>query len=503
MILATFERMINICTATRITVALKSKLEFFEYVLQLRRVHVAGLNNRIKKALSEAEEIKKAAKGKKKKTSREPLKEVLFCFLRDAIPLVSTNEVLLRYFVLYMYSTVRGPRKSNVMVKGKHPGNDEIRENEATTGENGPDKKHQIELFVKKMQETLGHHVPGWVQSYEEWMSNCARKLPSMVMHETAHFLHNAGYSAPVYEETSVQETFEYWSTFSDCKGETNSFVCHARVLVQRPAIRRCMADESVRRALNRTKEIAEAFDYALEESTEGISDPFELWNCALKDLQLVKVLGNGSFGTVASVSSKVKPYCRATIKFEHHRSLYSLASSFVQPYVIAMIVDSPYVAKLYGFFEVPVFEKGVTATATLMELCGPSLRSEMDKRVKAPGEDFICWCLDYIRGVLLALVAIQDKRIIHRDVKPANLVLGLGGSYTVKLIDFGLALLLPKGQSSIEASIDGTYGYMSRNAKCGTFDLSSDVHSVAVIMKEVSGSETCRDRVLRFCPNS
>jgi hypothetical protein len=112
------------------------------------------------------------------------------------------------------------------------------------------------------------------------------------------------------------------------------------------------------------------------------------------QEFELEKVLGSGGFGIVASVSSKTKPVFRAAIKVEYHMNAYEKVINFVQPFLLAIMVDSPYVARLYGSFTSRVFYKDSFAmTALLMELCGPSLKSEMEsswKRLETISSTFV-----------------------------------------------------------------------------------------------------------------
>jgi serine/threonine protein kinase len=64
---------------------------------------------------------------------------------------------------------------------------------------------------------------------------------------------------------------------------------------------------------------------------------------------------------------------------------------------------------------------------------------------------------LDYFREMLLGLAHCHGKGIIHRDVKPANFLVGFDGH--VKLCDFGLAQLAKPGGV---VGISGTAPFMS-----------------------------------------
>jgi serine/threonine-protein kinase len=86
-------------------------------------------------------------------------------------------------------------------------------------------------------------------------------------------------------------------------------------------------------------------------------------------------------------------------------------------------------------------------------------------------------------RAVLDALAFAHEKRIVHRDVKPANILIGDDG--TVKLTDFGLAEAL--GTGSV-AGGGGTYPYMAPEdfAEDAASDYRSDLWAVGVVLYEM-----------------
>lgn len=92
------------------------------------------------------------------------------------------------------------------------------------------------------------------------------------------------------------------------------------------------------------------------------------------------------------------------------------------------------------------------------------------------------------------ALIAAHAKDIIHCDIKPSNIVLlpNSIGFDTVKLIDFGLAKILPPPQSSIQAQltdsfeVSGSPAYMSpEQCRGGKLDARSDLYSLGCVMYE------------------
>ena len=97
----------------------------------------------------------------------------------------------------------------------------------------------------------------------------------------------------------------------------------------------------------------------------------------------------------------------------------------------------------------------------------------------------YIAWCtlkaLDYVHR---AKVGEGGATIIHRDVNPANILLGVSGD--VKLTDFGVADVEGVMRGDLGA-LRGTLPYMSPEQVLGLpVDARSDLYSVGVILWEL-----------------
>jgi non-specific serine/threonine protein kinase len=98
--------------------------------------------------------------------------------------------------------------------------------------------------------------------------------------------------------------------------------------------------------------------------------------------------------------------------------------------------------------------------------------------------------------GLLLrAVTAAHDRGILHGDLKPANIIVSPDGQ--MKIMDFGLARLLPKSETvtlpedsptlTLETRIQGTMQYMAPEQLRGDpIDARADIFAVGVVLHEM-----------------
>ncbi len=79
-----------------------------------------------------------------------------------------------------------------------------------------------------------------------------------------------------------------------------------------------------------------------------------------------------------------------------------------------------------------------------------------------------------------------RPRRIIHRDVSPSNILVGVDGQ--VKLADFGIAKALQSEGLTKVATLKGKYGYLSpEQVRCEALDNRSDIFSLGAMLYEMT----------------
>nr|WP_301539666.1 serine/threonine-protein kinase [Nocardioides sp. zg-DK7169] len=98
-------------------------------------------------------------------------------------------------------------------------------------------------------------------------------------------------------------------------------------------------------------------------------------------------------------------------------------------------------------------------------------------------------WVVAVLEQTLSALEAVHDARVVHRDVKPANLLLEPTGPRRphVRLTDFGIAVPVDQPRMTLSSTTLGTPGYMAPEQLRGAApDPRQDLYAVGAVGLEM-----------------
>ena len=200
----------------------------------------------------------------------------------------------------------------------------------------------------------------------------------------------------------------------------------------------------------------------------------------SLPGYDIESVLGEGGMGVVFLARERALDR-RVAIKFmtEHDRSA---GERFLREARLAATIEHPHVVRIYGYGE----SSGRPYIA-MQYIEGETLARRIQRRGALPIEQ----ALRITRQTAEALRAAWEKNVVHRDVKPSNILLDPRGQ--AHLADFGLAKPFFGGDSSITAtgSFVGTPYYISpEQAEGNPVDFRGDIYSLGIILYEMLTGE-------------
>jgi len=151
---------------------------------------------------------------------------------------------------------------------------------------------------------------------------------------------------------------------------------------------------------------------------------------------------------------------------------------------VVAQL-DHPNILSVYDYGE-----EHDTAYLVMPHMPGGSLRDLLNTRKKLPATEAV----RLLTPILQALQYAHDRGLIHRDIKPGNILLKVDG--TPMLSDFGLVKVTSSDTSDTTAiisettsmtnhAIAGTPDYMSPEQITSSVTPASDVYSMGVVLYE------------------
>lgn len=191
-----------------------------------------------------------------------------------------------------------------------------------------------------------------------------------------------------------------------------------------------------------------------------------------------LKVLGRGASGTVWAGEGPEGPVAIKLLR-EDLASDEVLVARFVQERTALVSLDHP---GIVGIHDLVVDGSDLALVMDLVD--GPDLRTRLEKeRVLTPALAAAV-CADVAEG----LSAAHAEGVIHRDVKPENVLLDTAnGQVRAKLTDFGIARLVDSPRRTRATRIIGTPDYLAPEIIEGLQPTAAvDVYALGTVLYEL-----------------
>jgi serine/threonine protein kinase len=148
-------------------------------------------------------------------------------------------------------------------------------------------------------------------------------------------------------------------------------------------------------------------------------------------------------------------------------------------------LLDDPRIPRVYDVNELP----DGTPYVVMEMVPGESLEELLLRQGALRPEH----ALRIAREILIVLASVHERGVLHRDVKPANVILklGKGGPEEVRLVDFGIAKMSTHGTGeeavTQRGALVGTPHYMAPERLAGyPANASTDIYAVGIMLYEM-----------------
>ncbi len=192
-----------------------------------------------------------------------------------------------------------------------------------------------------------------------------------------------------------------------------------------------------------------------------------------LGNYRLIRLLGQGGFADVY-LAEHIHLRTQAAIKVLQLRLTENNTEAFLHEARLVAHLVHPHIIRVLDF--------GVRDMVPFLVMDyapGGTLRQRYLRGTPLPPATLF----PYITQIASALHYAHTNKLIHRDVKPENILIGANNE--VLLSDFGLALIAPHSNARPKKDMSGTVTYMAPEQVQGQPRAASDQYALAVMVYE------------------
>lgn len=186
---------------------------------------------------------------------------------------------------------------------------------------------------------------------------------------------------------------------------------------------------------------------------------------------KLRKKIGDGAFGVVFKAYDEIEGQYVALKIHDQHDDVENILHYFRKEIQLLSKVEHPNVLKLKN---ADVFDGRLFIVSELG-------KGSLDERARHTIT--VKFAVGILSQMLAALTEVQKHNIVHRDIKPGNIILFPRG--VAKLGDFGIAKVVERAGQSIGTDA-GTRGYFAPEQIYGHPSFASDIFSLGLVFYEM-----------------
>jgi eukaryotic-like serine/threonine-protein kinase len=211
----------------------------------------------------------------------------------------------------------------------------------------------------------------------------------------------------------------------------------------------------------------------------------------------LEELIGEGAFAGVFLSTHHVlgRPFRQVALKLSRRTGMTAetvgelFADAFLLAETMNKVTDAETRQHLVHVYDAGISDLDGRAYLTMEHVPGTTLAARFARQKKIDAAQLTKW----ITQIARALRALHEQDLVHRDLKPDNVLLGMDN--TVRLVDFGLTgRLVDTGHVP---GVAGTFTYMAPETVRGVSVPASDVYSLGLLMFEgLTGEHPFRELV-------
>src|SRR5215469_16449842 len=191
---------------------------------------------------------------------------------------------------------------------------------------------------------------------------------------------------------------------------------------------------------------------------------------------RLIRLLGQGGFASVYLGEHELIGIKTAVKVLDDPNVTQADKLNFMREATIISKLNHPNIIQFREF--------GERARDNILYLVMEYMPRKNISQLHPPGSILpITRVVSYVNQLASALQAVHDENIVHRDIKPQNILIGSHGE--LLLTDFGIAVPTYKQTLQVQ-DVEGTWVYAAPEHFRGRADNRSDIYSLAILTYEL-----------------